>query len=139
MILSRLFSRRRAIGMGVALAAGLLHRNRDAAPFDPLHSNHRPGLHPILALFRDHGHLQKIGAAYLSTFQDGPERCPAPMPLALRSISCGNETSRSELRARVQERIQDDFNAGNVVVVDGWLLSMTEVWLCTLAVDRREV
>ena len=41
-------------------------------------------------------------------------------------------TSEETLRADLEERIRNDFIYGNMVAVDGWLLSLTEARLCAL-------
>lgn len=38
-----------------------------------------------------------------------------------------------EIRKRLARRIQGDFAAGRTVILDGWLLTQTEVRLCALA------
>jgi hypothetical protein len=41
-------------------------------------------------------------------------------------------TTEEALRADLDERIRNDFIYGNMVAVDGWLLSLTEARLCAL-------
>jgi hypothetical protein len=41
-------------------------------------------------------------------------------------------TTDEALRADLDERIRNDFIYGNMVAVDGWLLSLTEARLCAL-------
>jgi hypothetical protein len=42
-------------------------------------------------------------------------------------------TSDDDLRALVAARVREDFEAGDTVQVDGWILSCTEARLCALA------
>jgi len=40
---------------------------------------------------------------------------------------------RSEIANRLAQRVRDDFAARNTVMIDGWLVSLTETRLCALA------
>jgi len=39
----------------------------------------------------------------------------------------------TELMSVLREKIRDDFRNQKIIVIDGWLLSVTEVQLCALA------
>jgi hypothetical protein len=45
--------------------------------------------------------------------------------------------SDDDLRALVAARVREDFDAGDTVQVDGWILSCTEARLCALASQSR--
>jgi len=47
-------------------------------------------------------------------------------------------TTDEALRADLAERIRNDFIYGNMVTVDGWLLSLTEARLCALVSLLRD-
>lgn len=59
-----------------------------------------------------------IGAAYLRAYPDDP----------LADAHAAAYLARSQLAARVR----DDFAAGRVVMLDRWMLSVTEARLCAL-------
>jgi hypothetical protein len=82
-----------------------------------------------------------LGRLYL----DGnPREADAARLLTLIGASPGpalppvSAATNEALRARLEERIRNDFINGDTVAVDGWLLSITEARLCALVSLLRE-
>jgi hypothetical protein len=71
------------------------------------------------SLFADPAAARAIGAAYLRAYPND----------ALRGVHATARLPRAEIAARVC----DDFAAGRVVMVNGWMLSETEARLCAWA------
>jgi hypothetical protein len=70
------------------------------------------------APFADSAAARAIGAAYLRAYPHD----------ALADARAAARLARTEIAARVR----DDFAAGRVVMLDGWMLSVTEARLCAL-------
>jgi hypothetical protein len=89
-----------------------------------------PPLTPwYLAHILDHVRIQELGRAYLAATPT--ERSAAELTRLLlpgQSAGLDDDTLRDRLRAQVL----DDFTAGRVTLVDGWILSLTEARQCAL-------
>jgi hypothetical protein len=72
-------------------------------------------------LFGDEAQIQKIGLAYLAACPDENK------PGTLQKLCVGVEDSSLAASA-----IRQDFENGNVVTVEGWVLSRTEARHCAL-------
>jgi hypothetical protein len=86
----------------------------------------RDGLHDLALLFRHPESARRIGEHLLARGA-APLDHTAPLGLDLAAIE-GREARRSVLRQQATR----DYAAGDVVLVDGWVLSRTEAQLCTL-------
>jgi hypothetical protein len=86
----------------------------------------RGSLHDMAALFRHPESARRIGEHLLAR-GTAPLDQAAPLRLDLAAMD-GREARRSALR---QQAIQD-YAAGNIVLVDGWVMSRTEAQLCAL-------
>jgi hypothetical protein len=75
------------------------------------------------------GHPQEADAARLSTL------IAAALDPALTPVSSATDEA---LRAGLEEKIRTDFTSGEMVAVDGWLLSVTEARLCALVSLLRD-
>lgn len=43
------------------------------------------------------------------------------------------ETDKSNLALQIEEKIKKDFETGNMIIIDGWILSITEARQCALS------
>jgi hypothetical protein len=86
----------------------------------------RDSLHDLAALFRHPDSARRIGKHLLARGTAALDRS-APLHLDLAAMD-GREARRSALRQQAMQ----DYAAGNVVLVDGWVLSRTEAQLCAL-------
>jgi hypothetical protein len=89
----------------------------------------------LISLFSDRRSVHAIAGAYLGTL--ARERAsPAALTRAIlgqMSISSAAAMTVPEIRRIIAERIQLDFLCDDIVCIDGWMLSKTEVCLCALA------
>jgi hypothetical protein len=89
----------------------------------------------LISLFSDRRRAYAIAAAYLGEL--ARERAsPAALTRAIlgpMSISIAAGMTVPAIRRFIAERIQLDFLYGDIVCIDGWILSNTEVRLCALA------
>jgi hypothetical protein len=96
-------------------------------------SMHGSGI--LTALWAELGYPRTIGEACLKALPaaDAPKEC-------LTRAIFGNvlDAGRDRLSARaivqsIRERSRDDFRDGRIVIVDGWMLSLTETRVYALA------
>ena len=89
----------------------------------------------LISLFSDRRRVHAIAAAYLG--QLARERAsPAALTRAIlgpMSISIAAGMTVPAIRRFIAERIHLDFLYGDIVCIDGWMLSNTEARLCALA------
>jgi hypothetical protein len=89
----------------------------------------------LISLFSDRRRAYAIAAGYLGEL--ARERAsPAALTRAIlgpMSISIAAGMTVPAIRRFIAERIQLDFLYGDIVCIDGWILSNTEVRLCALA------
>jgi hypothetical protein len=89
----------------------------------------------LISLFSDRRRVHTIAAAYLGTL--ARERAsPAALTRAIlgqTSISSAAAMTVPAIRRIIAERMQLDFLYDDIVCIDGWMLSKTEVCLCALA------
>ncbi|HET8656886.1 MAG TPA: twin-arginine translocation signal domain-containing protein [Longimicrobiaceae bacterium] len=110
---------------GAGVVAGLATSGCEAGGPSGARSLDRPDLLTALAPER----VRAIGARYRRMVAG--ERDAG----SLRSALLGPHTLRSRLpwlSPTVGQRIHDDFERGDTVVVDGWILSVTEARQCAL-------
>lgn len=50
----------------------------------------------------------------------------------VRLLMKGNVAGNNDLQSEIGEKIKQDFQSGNMVMVDGWVLSVTEARQCAL-------
>ncbi len=89
----------------------------------------------LLALFTSSRRPNAIGLAYarrLPRDEISPQRLTSAI-VARHGDDGLSFASMASLRASVGARIRRDFADGEVVSVDGWLLSVTEARLCAFA------
>jgi len=79
----------------------------------------RAGGEPWVALLANSTAAHAIGAAYLRAY---PNDTLASVPATARLP-----------RTLVATRVSEDFASGRVVMLEGWMLSVTEARLCALA------
>jgi hypothetical protein len=95
-----------------------------------------PLLEVLLRLFDDPKAAGVVGAAYLAR---APAEADRERLLALLTgdhVAGYRELAAADpdaLLARLRAQHRDDFAAGRVADVDGWILSLTEARLCALA------
>jgi hypothetical protein len=78
-------------------------------------------------LFADRRAAAAIGRAYLQAHADATPSVRAHVTAALQS---GDPDL--PLRTRFRQRVGQDFADGNVVTIDGWMLSRTEAQACAV-------
>ena len=87
-----------------------------------------------LATINDTDTIAELGTAYLD--QVGDENNPSRLIAALMVKPGGDaipaNTDRATLQRLMAEKVQSDFKTGETVVVNGWVLSRTEVRQCAL-------
>lgn len=81
-------------------------------------------------LFTDLGSPRDIGRRYLESFSQETDRA-----FLERAITGGKQPEGvTQLRTLLAQKREDDFRAGNIAIVDGWVLSRTEARACALTV-----
>ncbi len=126
-------SRRAAIQV---LAGLLLVPEKAFALIAPRREDRLPDeMERILRVFASEPRLRQVGARYLER-SDGRAQARAFMRSLCRPRGQSGEVSAPDL---LRARIRKDFQEESVIVVDGWRLARTEVFLCAAAVlrDRR--
>ena len=112
---------RRGILGRLGLVAGLLLPR--VATAQPAPAGHLDAL-------ADLGAARRIGHAYLTVCpEDGDHRELS----AWLDRTLGRPADVPAARTALQRAVQEDMRAGRSVVVDGWILSLTEARLCALA------
>jgi len=89
----------------------------------------------LVSVFSDRRRVHAIAAAYVGTL-DRERATPAVLTRAIlgpMSISIAAGMTVPAIRRFIAERIQLDFLHGDIVCIDGWILSNTEACLCALA------
>ena len=84
----------------------------------------------LLGLFSNLDSPRVVGKRYLSLY---PQDKPGALLLAARIQSAQPRTSHALRKLLTQQR-ECDFRNGEIVVIDGWVLSRTEVAVCSLIV-----
>jgi len=84
----------------------------------------------LLGLFGDLDSPRILGKRYLDLY---PQEKPRALLLAARIQSAQLWTSSSVRKLLAQQR-ELDFRNGDIVLIDGWLLSRTEVETCALTI-----
>jgi hypothetical protein len=76
-----------------------------------------------------------VGNAYLATLERplSTSELVQQLPPVLSSIRRHDELTRFGGRVLIDSFIRKDFEQGNIISLDGWILSSTEVTLCALA------
>jgi hypothetical protein len=107
------------LGMAGGLLGGLLL---------PRVAGARPAGH--LAALHDLDAARRIGRAYLA---DHPGEADAAVLTTWLDQALGKPASVPAARAALRRAVRDDMRGGRSVVVDGWVLALTEARLCALA------
>ena len=105
-----------ALALTLPFAEGCAHKN------DPL------TLPLLFSHFADKKTITQAGLAYRKMF--GNENSQSALGQAL---SANMPTMDADaLRSSLEKEVKQDFVAGNIVTVDGWILSVTEARQCAL-------
>jgi hypothetical protein len=89
----------------------------------------------LAGLLAHRNSARSLGRAALGALP-GATTAPALAAAVLGDLPAGTrlaDTSDDDLRSLVATRVREDFDAGQTVQVDGWILSCTEARLCALA------
>jgi hypothetical protein len=86
----------------------------------------RGSLHDIAALFRHPESARRIGERLLAR-----DAAPLDQAASLR-VKLTAVDGRAARRSALRQQAAQDYARGNVVLVDGWVLSRTEAQLCAL-------
>jgi hypothetical protein len=117
-------------GMGgtVILVTGMSCSRRHPVSYDIL------GKPEELAQICDLKTLKEIGMAYRG--QSPSETGGDKLETLLLTDSSGNpvssESDHSFIQALMRKKIEHDFETGNIVILEGWILSITEARQCAL-------
>jgi len=84
----------------------------------------------LLELYGDLDSPRVVGKRYLALY---PQEKPGALLLAARIQSSQPRTSHA-LRKLLTRQRECDFQNGEIVMIDGWVLSRTEVAVCALTV-----
>jgi hypothetical protein len=88
--------------------------------------------HPVLLeLFGDVDSVRAVGLNYRHS-SPHEQTSRALERALLRSVGPAARLSDRLLRARIDARVQADFDTGDIVQVGGWILSRTEARQCAL-------
>lgn len=110
-------TRRQLLKTAAALAGGLLAPVRSGSQQpDPL-------LEFLLAVRVDPKHLAIYAEQYLSGHPE--ERHPPVLVKAL--VDVAGDLGNVDVKELLREKIRKDFDAGRTVVLDGWILAVSEV------------
>ena len=126
-------TRRRFIVRAVLGAAAILpavHGLRSALAALSL----TPHNDPIIALFQHRESARRLGAAYLNAH---PDADPSLLLERLAHVTRGRLSLGTDgLRRALTEACSEDFGAGRVVRVEGWVLAESEAQACALVAIR---
>ena len=119
----------------LGLTAGPLLLSQGACgPSDPL-------VEAMLRFYRDRGAAEAVGLHYLERFpkEDDETRLVRRMAGSRVRLSEWEALAADPpaVVAALRERHREDFAAGRIVVLRGWVLSQTEARLCALAARAR--
>lgn len=96
---------------------------------------HNPVMRPeVLASFCDEQAIRKIGQDYLSTLDSSDAKRDALEARILAGYKnpASHETDREAMMDWIEKKVQDDFRNEKTVVIDGWVISITEASQCAL-------
>src|SRR6266704_846788 len=111
------------IGAGALVAISVPSAYYFFGTFEYDHSISEP---KSLALIWDRETIIVIGIKYRKAFDEDGERT------LVRSIMNGHAGNQS-VDDFIDQKIKQDFQTGNTVTVDGWILSVTEAHQCALS------
>ena len=124
----RQFLQLTAMGGTVILVTGMSCSRRHPASDDILEKPE------ALAQICDLKTLKEIGMAYHE--QTASEKDADKLAALLLTDSAGNPVSsasdHSFIQSLMSKKIEHDFETGNIVIVKGWILSITEARQCAL-------
>ena len=87
----------------------------------------------LVTVFRQPASAAAVGEWYRVLAPDeSAERLAAAVLAALPGGVRGLAGSDGQLRAALAARVQDEYAAGDVVELDGWIVAITEARLCAL-------
>jgi hypothetical protein len=87
-----------------------------------------PAQDDLTRLFTNRRSAAAIGRAWLA---EAPDADLASLRQTVMTALRGND--RAPLRVRFQDRVRRDFAEGDVVMVEGWMLSSVEARVCAIA------
>lgn len=82
-------------------------------------------------LFSDPDSARAVGRRYLELH---PEQ--ADLQVLLNGARLGSEIHRSSLKEALDHQRKQDFLRGDTIVLDGWLLARSEVYVCAILALR---
>jgi hypothetical protein len=84
----------------------------------------------LAGLFRDGASASRVGHRYLATLASDADR--TTILAASPALEPVLRASRRGAAALLRQAVAEDFQRGNTVVVDGWVLAAAEARLCAL-------
>jgi hypothetical protein len=85
----------------------------------------------LARLFADRRSAAAIGRAWLAERGSAPDADLASLRQAV--MTALRDPGREPLEIRFQDRVRRDFAEGNVIMVEGWMLSSVEARVCAIA------
>lgn len=119
----RAIDRRRFLALGAIVGAGVIEAACDAA------DDTRSLTHPELLVALGPDAVSNLGRRYRESV---PRENDAPRLEAALRASRPWSARIGITHPPIADQVSDDFDAGRTVVVDGWLLSVTEARQCAL-------
>jgi len=89
----------------------------------------------LVGLLHDGESARAVGRAYL--LQEPAEADVTHLMALLDPVGVAARGEAELLRQTIAARHRNDFGCGRTVILDGWILSRTEVRLCALAAITR--
>lgn len=95
-----------------------------------------PALDKILAMpqtlseVQDQNMIKAIGKAYGAAYPD--EYSVKKLERKLAGNDLSSATSPKEIFAALSKNVRADFDSGNTIILEGWVLSLTEARQCAL-------
>lgn len=124
-------TRRTFLGLVLTGSAGAAFGSRAQASTAGRTSREAALLVALTGIFRNRESAARIGERYL---RETPHEARTDV-LAARIVEPGAAATRvdaASVQGHAKARVQADFEAGEMVVVDGWMLARTEARLCGL-------
>lgn len=132
-----LISRRKMLlttAMAVALPSALAFRNHNSIEHS-LHSSSNP-IDQVLKIFTSTASAVVLGRLYLKQYPEEDSLDTLALHLQLPSRNkefAGVDAELGALHAHIRSQVRRDFESGNCVRIDGWVLSRTEARACAIA------
>lgn len=123
-------NRRTFLSLGAAAACAVAGAANSVGVFSTVPPDRTLSRRLVDGLFTSPRHARAIGRRYLALV---PAEADEGNLLAALLAGSGPADDLATLKSHVRRRRQQDFERGDVVVIDGWVLARSETRLCALA------